>query len=257
MKKILSVILCLFIITNIFSFGQKDNDKEILLLSAAASLINVMTECIGEFEKRFPDIMIRVNYAASGILQQQIAQGAPVDIFFPAGQPHMNILIEKNHIQKNSVQSFITNHLVIVGLQKDFTPNDLTFLTNKTIQSIAVGEFKTVPLGQYTKEVFDNQNIYKIIESKLIFAKDAREVLTWVETANVDAGIVYKTDALASKKVHILAHINPQLHSPINYPIGIAKNSKHQQSARSFIDFLSSPESIAIFEKHGFIIRQP
>jgi molybdate transport system substrate-binding protein len=109
-----------------------------------------------------------------------------------------------------------------------------------------------VPAGQYAKETLRNLNVWNAIEGKMVPAKDVRQVLTYVETGNVDAGIVYKTDALISSKVKIAATANENTHSPIVYPVGVIKNSSHLKQAQLFYDYLHTKKSIQTFEKYGF-----
>ena len=87
-------------------------------------------------------------------------------------------------------------------------------------------------------------DIWKDVESKVVYAKDVRQVLSYVETGNVEAGIVYKTDALVSDKVKIVASADPATHTPIIYPVGIIKDSKHYEAAKDFYEYLQSEECI-------------
>lgn len=98
----------------------------------------------------------------------------------------------------------------------------------------------------------DHLTIWKAVEGKLVYGKDVRQVLTYVETGNVDAGIVYKTDALVSSKVKIVATAKESTHDPIIYPVGVIKSSTHQKEAQLFYDYLHNQKSMKIFEKYGF-----
>ncbi|MGL4981407.1 MAG: molybdate ABC transporter substrate-binding protein [Treponemataceae bacterium] len=253
MKKMLALVLCGFTFFNAFSLGKKDSAKQTLLVCAAASLSNAMKECVSDFQKEHPTIIVRQNYASSGALQQQIEQGASGDIFFSAGSLQMQRLVEKNLIEKATVQSFIQNELVLIT-SKNTSLKSFTDLSNPAIQLIAVGDFKSVPVGYYSKEVLDTLNLFKVVEKKLIYAKDAREVLSWVESANVDAGIVYKTDASNSKKVTVAAQDLNGMHSKIVYPVGIIKSSAKKEIAQTFVNFLASERGRAIFKKYGFLV---
>jgi molybdate transport system substrate-binding protein len=125
-------------------------------------------------------------------------------------------------------------------------------LTGPNVKHVALGEPDTVPAGEYAKEVLTSLGIYNAVNSKAIFAKDVRQVLTYVETGNVDAGIVYSTDALSSTKVRVVARADRATHSPIIYSLAVIKGSKNAAAARGFADYLSGPAARKIFEKYGF-----
>ncbi|NES24088.1 MAG: molybdate ABC transporter substrate-binding protein, partial [Symploca sp. SIO3E6] len=95
-------------------------------------------------------------------------------------------------------------------------------------------------------------NLYDSLSPKLVFAKDVRQVLTYVETGNVDAGIVYKTDAKISAKVQVVATAAADTHSPIIYPVAVLKDSKNPEAAQEFIQFLSSDAAETVFQGYGF-----
>ena len=119
-------------------------------------------------------------------------------------------------------------------------------------EKIALGTRETVPAGQYGVESLQNMKLWSAVESKIVYTKDVRQVLTYTETENVDAGIVYKTDALVSDKVSVVASANEDTHTPIIYPVGVIKDSKHVKEAEDFYHFLQSDEAMKVFEKYGF-----
>jgi molybdate transport system substrate-binding protein len=126
-------------------------------------------------------------------------------------------------------------------------------LKNPAIKKIALGEVKSVPAGQYALEVLNTLKIRDEILSKAVYAKDVREVLTWVETGNVDAGIVYKTDALISKGKVVIAAIAPKgTHKSVVYPAAIVKDCKNQKAAQDFLSYLTDKKAQAVFAKYGF-----
>lgn len=231
--------------------NEAANKKVELTISAAASLQDALTDMKAAFEKEHPNVIINYNFGASGALQQQISQGAPVDIFFSAAEDKFNKLVQDGRIDKTKGTNLVENELVLV------VPTD----SNKGIQSfedltkadkISIGTPEAVPAGQYAKETLEHLNVWNAIEGKMVYAKDVRQVLTYVETNNVDAGIVYKTDALISKKVKIVATAAENTHAPIIYPLGVIKNSTHSKEAQLFYDYLQTEKSLKTFEKYGF-----
>ncbi|OVE65353.1 molybdate ABC transporter substrate-binding protein [Clostridium diolis] len=233
---------------------QKESATEAsieLNISAAASLKEALTDIQDEYKKTAPNVTLTVNYGASGSLQQQIEQGAPCDIFISAGQSQMKALDSKSLLLENTKKDLVKNDLVLVG-PKDTAITGLSDLTSDKVKKIAVGEPKSVPAGQYADEVFTKLGIKDSISSKLVFAKDVKEVLAWSTSGNAEVGFVYKSDALSSKDSKIIETIAEDKHSPITYPIGIIKASKNADAAKAFEDFLFTDTCKKIFEKYGY-----
>ncbi|MFD2442504.1 molybdate ABC transporter substrate-binding protein [Bacillus sp. CGMCC 1.16607] len=232
--------------------GQGVSKKSVeLTISAAASLRDALNEIKETFEKKHSNVKINYNFGASGALQQQISQGAPVDLFFSAAEDKFDALVEEGLIVAEKGIDLVGNEIVIV-VPKDSNLGINTFEDLKKAERISIGTPGSVPAGKYAKETLENLNVWKEIEGKVILAKDVRQVLTYVETNNVDAGIVYKTDALISPKVQIVATANESIHAPIIYPLGVIKNSSHLKEAQLFYEYLQNEDSMETFKKYGF-----
>jgi molybdate transport system substrate-binding protein len=227
------------------------NEKVELIVSAAASLQDALNEITTAFEDENPNVKINYNFGASGSLQQQIFQGAPVDLFFSAAEDKFDQLVEEGLIETENGIDLLGNEIVLV-VPKDSNKGISTFEDIGKAEKISIGTPESVPAGKYAKETLENLNIWKSIERKTVFAKDVRQVLTYVETGNVDAGIVYKTDALVSSKVNIVATAKENTHAAIIYPIGVIKSSSHIKEAKLFYEYLQNKESKMTFEKYGF-----
>jgi molybdate transport system substrate-binding protein len=247
-------ILTILILTLIFqrSAFVTAQTSGTLLISAAASLQNAL-EAIDSQAEQDTGASINYNFAASGALQQQIEQGAPADIFISAAARQMDALQQKGLILTDTRRNLLTNDLVLI------VPNNSTLdltsfrqLTETNVQKIAVGEPRSVPVGQYSEELFKNLGILDQIRSKLVYGNSVRNVLAAVESGNADAGIVYTTDALISNQVKQVATAPDTLHSPIVYPIAVLKDSKNLQTARSYVQFLTSDSAKAVFQRYGF-----
>ncbi len=224
-----------------------------LTVSAASSLQTVLQALEPEFEKAHPQIDLTFNFAASGVLQRQIEQGAPVDVFFSAAPKPINSLLEQQLITQNTHRSIVTNQLaLIVPEQSQVSLTRFEQLTSPQIKKIMVGERTSVPAGQYAQEVFAQLDLSQQLQAKLIFANNVRGVLAAVASANVDAGIVYATDVRQSDRVKQVALAPAQSHSPIVYPIAIVAASSQPQAAQSFIEFLSTAEAKDRFTQAGF-----
>lgn len=222
-----------------------------LTISAAASLTDALGELQQLYQDAHPDVKISFNFGASGALQQQIEQGAPADLFLSAAAKNMKALADKGLIQEQ--RNLLKNELVVVvPSDGDAGVAKLEDLSQASIKKIAVGIPESVPAGNYAKEALTAAGTWDGLQSKLVQGKDVRQVLQYVETANADAGFVYKTDALSSDKVKIAFAVDPALYKPIVYPVGIVKETKHAEAAAGFYAFLQTPEAIKVFEKFGF-----
>lgn len=226
-----------------------------LNISAAVSLKDALTEIQANYQKKNPEVKLVFNLGASGSLQKQIEQGAPADIFISAAPKQMDELEAKNLINKTTRRNLVENKLVLI------VPQNSTLgiakyedLTKSNVQKFSIGEPSVVPAGQYAQEVFKKLGIWDEVKDKIVMAKDVRTVLAYVETGNVEAGIVYKTDAVSSDKVKIVATAPEGSHQPIVYPIAILSGTKQQKAAEDFQNYLTTPESTAVFEKYGFVM---
>jgi molybdate transport system substrate-binding protein len=222
-----------------------------LTVSAAASLQDALNEITVAFVKDHPNVKINYNFGASGALQQQISQGAPVDLFFSAAKDKFDKLVEDGLIEKKKGIDLVGNEIVLV-VPKDASKGITVFEDLTKAEKISIGTPESVPAGQYAKETLENVKVWSAVEGKMVYAKDVRQVLTYVETGNVDAGIVYKTDALISSNVKIVATAKESTHAPIIYPVGVIKNSSHPKEAQLFYDYLQNKKSIQTLEKYGF-----
>ena len=226
-----------------------------LNVSAASSLTDALTEINTLYMQKNKNITIVANYAASGTLQKQIEQGAPADVFISAGAKQMQALQDEGLLLDGTRQNLLTNKVVlVVPIDSTLTMADFTGLTGASVQKIAIGDPESVPAGTYAKQAFDQLGIYDQIQSKLILCSDVKQVLSYVEAGNVDAGIVYATDAAISKKVKVVANAPAEVNAKVVYPLAAIKATKYADAARAYIAFLTTPEAKAIFEKYGFVV---
>ncbi|WP_409291666.1 molybdate ABC transporter substrate-binding protein [Peribacillus sp. SCS-37] len=232
--------------------GEK-KEKVRLTVSAAASLQETLDEIAAVFEKEHADIDVSYNFGSSGALQQQISQGAPVDLFFSAAQDKFRTLADEGLIEIST--ELAGNELVLV-VPKGSGKGINSFQDLGKAGRLALGTPASVPAGQYAKESLKSQGIWEAVKQKVVYGKDVRQVLTYVESNNVDAGVVYKTDALSSSKVEIAASAPENSHTPIIYPAGIVKGTKHGKEAELFYEFLEGKKAMDIMVKHGFKIAE-
>jgi molybdate transport system substrate-binding protein len=236
---------------------ESNNMKHVeLTISAAASLKDALEVIEQMYQEKHPEIELTFNFGGSGSLQKQISHGAPVDLFFSADKEKFDLLVAEGNISKDDGTDLLGNELVlIVPKEKQSSLTSFQDLVKEEIHAISIGTPETVPAGKYAKELLEQINIWKKIDSKVVLAKDVRQVLSYVETSNIDAGIVYKTDAMISDKVEIVATADSNTHTPIIYPIGIIKDTKKYDEAKKFYNYLQSKESMKVFTDYGFTIK--
>ncbi|MGB5593658.1 MAG: molybdate ABC transporter substrate-binding protein [Crocosphaera sp.] len=252
-KQFLALVLATFVTACTASNSKQQNTSKVTLtLSVAASVQDAMKAVQPIYQQENPNIDIVYNFGSSGSLQQQIEQGAPTDIFISAAPKQMNALQKKELLFTETRKNLLENQVVLVTPKDSKETVNFETLSNKNLQKIALGEPKSVPAGEYAKEVLTYLKLYQKLTPKLVFGKNVRQVLFYVETGNVDAGIVYATDAKISDKVKVMANAPQGSHSPIVYPVAVIKESKNPDEAEKFVDFLLGDKAQKVFEDYGF-----
>ncbi len=227
--------------------------KEITV-SAAISLKNAF-EGIGKvFEEKHPGIKVRFNFAASGDLARQIEAGAPVDVFASAALKDMDDIDKKGFILAGTRMNFAANSVVLVTpATTNIRIKSFEDLKKAEVKKIVIGHPKTVPAGRYAEEVLIYLNLWDVVKDKLVFAEHVRQALDYVARNEVDAAMVYSTDAIArSKEVRIVMKAPDGSHQPVVYPIGVVKGSKNEFLAKYFINLVLSTNGKNILKKYGF-----
>jgi molybdate transport system substrate-binding protein len=255
MKTLHRVLASLLLVACILLVGVDTRASEpILRVSAAASLADVLAEINPAFSKTSGS-KVQLNLGASSTLARQIEQGAPADVFFSADRAKMDGLAAKGLVVNETREDQLSNALVVV------VPNDsaaqfksIQDLTAKNVGRIATGDPKAVPVGIYARSYFEKAGIWKDLEPKIVATENVRGALAAVESGNVDAGIVYKTDAAISRKVKVALEIPSMEDLKIVYPMAILKSSTQPKLAAQYLEFLDTPASKTVFEKFGFIV---
>ncbi|WP_422015721.1 molybdate ABC transporter substrate-binding protein [Roseateles sp.] len=223
-----------------------------LTVSAAASLTDAFKELAPKFEATQPGVTLRFNFAASGVLLQQIAQGAPVDVFASADQETMNRGADQKLIAADTRRDFAANSLVLITpVQGSPAIAALADLGKPDVKRIAVGKVASVPVGRYTQQALEGAQLWAGLQPKLVFADNVRQVLDYVSRGEAEAGFVYRTDAeLLKDKVRIAMTVGG--HAPVTYPAAVVADSRQAALARDFVAFLGGAEAQAILAKYGF-----
>lgn len=259
MKKWVMGVLFLFIVALLTAgcgqtagkFGQNTAVRKEITVSAAISLKDALAKIKTDYEKAHPDVKITYNLGASGDLQKQIEQGAPVDLFISAGASQMNQLNKEGLIDPSTRLNLLSNDLVLITPQNGPQIKDLAGLAGPAVKRIALGAPKTVPAGKYAEETLNSAKLLPKLQPKLVYANTVRAVLTDVETGNVDAGFVYHSDALVGKNIKVALTVPDNLHKTIVYPAAVVKNAGQKAAAREFLNYLASPRGMQVFEQFG------
>jgi molybdate transport system substrate-binding protein len=222
---------------------------------AAASLTDSLSKIAAQYEQSTHD-KILFNFAGSSLLARQIEEGASADIFFSADEAQMDRLQNKGLVQAGTRRSRLSNLLVIIVTADSSlsisAPRDLT---SASVARVALADPQAVPAGVYAKEYLKKENLWSAIEPKVVPTANVRGALAGVEAGEVEAAIVYKTDAAISKKVKIVCEVPREKGPNISYPMALLKDAPEPASARRFLQYLNSDAAGKVFKDFGFIVR--
>lgn len=249
-------ILAALVLLILCSAALQAQSRVTLTISAAASLKEGIAEVESAYKQSHPNLDFINNFGSSGTLATQIDQGAPADVFISAADKPMDDLQAKGLILAGTRRNLLRNTLVLIA-PIGSRLRDFQGLADGSIKLIALGDPASVPAGLYGQQTLSALHLLDRINSKIVMGKDVRQVLTYVETGNADAGLVYSTDASASGKVLVVATAPESSHQPIIYPAAVVRGSRNQDAAQKFVDSLAGPEARAIFVRRGFTIAAP
>lgn len=267
MKKTVSLLLSLAILlTGCTALAEAAPGKIELVVFAAASMTESLTKLAEMYKAVAPDVSITFNFDSSGTLQTQIEEGAEADAFISAGQKQMNELDITAGAEKNPKgQDFIlmgtrfdllTNTVVLIvpeGSDKGIASFD-DVATDK-VGLIALGN-SDVPVGQYAQEIFTYLGVWDKLnaDGKITFGSNVKEVLAQVESAVVDCGVVYISDAATGTGIQVVATAPEGSHKPVNYPAAVLKASKNAFAAKAFLEYLKTDAATKVFTDIGFAV---
>ncbi|MCL2865940.1 MAG: molybdate ABC transporter substrate-binding protein [Lachnospiraceae bacterium] len=254
MKKMVGLLLVFVLSLGLLAgCGSTEDVEEVeLIIGAAMSLKDVTEELARVYMEENPHVTLTFSYASSGALQTQIEEGAPMDIFMSAAAAQMNNLIEQDLIYGDS--TVVAGNEVVLVVPEGNPANVQGFedVATDQVSMVGLGDPETMPIGRFAQEVFVNLGIEDVVYAKANLGSDVRQVLTWVEMNEVEAGVVFKTDAMTTDQVEIVAVADADLHAPSLNPVGIVEASQNKEVAGSFIAFLMSPVAQQIFADFGF-----
>jgi molybdate transport system substrate-binding protein len=225
-----------------------------ILVSAAASLAEVLKEISNGYRSKSKHT-VRFNFGPSSGLARQIEEGAPANLFLSADLPQMDTLDRNGRLEPGTRKNLLSNQLVIIVPADSklamASPKDLV---KSGVKRIALGEPSSVPVGVYSRKYLADEGLWNQVKPKIVPVQDVRATLAAVESGNVEAGFVYKTDAAVSKKVKVAFQVPSEKGPKIVYPIAIIKESKRKDAARDFMSYVQSPAAKDAFKRYGFVV---
>ncbi len=253
MKKRYRLSIVLFSVCLVTLTASFASASDAIAVSAAISLKNAFEE-IGKIYESMHHSKVIFNFGASGNLLKQIAGGAPVDVFASAAQKDMDEAERQGLVLPETRTDFAGNKVVlIVPAEAETSLKSFEGLSSAEIKRIAAGNPKTVPAGRYADDVFRYYNIWDLIKQKLILTENVRQALDYVVRGEVDAGVVYATDAaMETRAVRIIASAPESSHKPVVYPVAVVKGASDKSAAMAFIALLQSAQGKKILQKYGF-----
>ena len=246
---------CLLVLSGLLSTAQAGTVK----VYAAASLTNAMTDIAHIYQTHYPTTNIVPVFGASSALAKQVEAGASSDLFFSADQDWVNYLVQKKVIHSNAVKPLLFNQLVAISPQNlniAFKSSPAFNFAKSFKGHLCTGQMESVPVGKYAKQSLIKLNWFESLKGRIVGTDDVRSALAFVERGECQVGIVYKTDALISRKVKIIGIFPANSHSPIVYPLALTKQGQKNKEAVQFEKFIkSSKQAKAIFQKYGFSVK--
>ncbi len=230
-----------------------DGQQRDLLVSAAAGLKNAFTE-LGRVFDSSHDTKTTFNFAAAGVLEKQIEAGAPADVFASSDPKFIDLLVRAGLLDSSSVTPFATNRIVLI-VPADSTADISCFadLAEPNVRKVATGDPNTTPLGAATLEILPALEIEASVISKLVYTETVNQTLTYVIGGDVDAGIVWSSEALAGgDKIHLAATADPAWYAKVEFDLGLIGASSKKKLGQEFIDFVLSDEGQSILKRYGW-----
>lgn len=249
MKRFILFILFGIVLT---SCNQQDpsSQQTSLRISAASSLTTVMKEIKKQYENKHPEQKITIHYASSGTLAHQLIQGAPSDLYISASERWMDKVVREGLIQQEDVQPLLKNRLILASYQGNEI--QISQLADEAFNQFAMGDPESVPAGAYAKQALEHAKVWKTVKDKAVYGKNVRQVASYIQSQNVEAGFVYQSDVQALKGIQESQVISEKYHEPITYPMGMISESQNH-SLVVFLKYLKGPEAKKVFQSYGFV----
>ena len=247
----LAAVLCVLTAMALAACSQNSGADDELLVFAATSLTDAMAEAAEEFEAS-SGTKVEVSFGPSRALAQQIARGANPDLYFAAGQPPMDFLVEGGHVAADGVVRLLSNKIVLITGRDVPSIGDINALADSDLERIVMPDPEIAPAGNYTRTALQNLGLWERMQPRIVFANDVRATLTYVQTGNADAGFLYQTDAATADDIAALDIVPVDSYPDVVYPAAVVQGGKNDAGAKAMLEFLKSEAAKEIFRRHGF-----
>lgn len=258
MKRFGMTLLCLFLLAGCSAQGRasgsakKQSKQTEINVAAASDLTKSFRQISKQFEKQ-TGIKVKLVFAASGELEQQIENGAPYDVFAAANADYVNQLADKNMLVPGTKTVYAYGKIGIAAKQSShLSIRSLKDLTRPEVKKIAIANPETAPYGLAAKQALQKAGIWDEVKSKLVYAKNISDTLTYVKSGNTEAGIV--SLSLAQGEKLAIASISSSLYNPLKQTAGVVKSSKKQEAAKKFVHYLAGKEAQNTMKKYGYAV---
>jgi molybdate transport system substrate-binding protein len=223
-----------------------------VLVSAAASQTNPFKDQAADYQAAHPGTRVLTTFGASDVVLRQITEGAPADVFASADQRTMDRAAAAQAIEPASRVDFARNEVVlVVPADNPRAIRSVRDLAKPDVRRIALGNPASVPVGRYTRAALEQTGAWDAVEAHAILGQNVRQVLSYVERGEVDAGFVFATDAATMKdRVRIVQTVETP--TPVVYPIALVRREGRAPEAAGFLDYVVSPEGQAVLARYGF-----
>ena len=256
MKKLILWTLALVMMAAPMAAPAAQAEKVELYVLAAASLTDVMAQIADSYKEIAPDVGITFVFDSSGTLQSQIEAGATADVFVSAAQRQMDALEEGGLIKRESRKDLLLNQVVLIlPAASELVLSSFEDVAGDLVKMIAIGD-ESVPVGQYTQQIYEYLGTWDAVKAKANLGGNARAVLSWVASGDVDCGIVYATDAASTVGVKVTAQAPEGSHTPVIYPAAVVDGTKNAEAAQAFLDYLSGDAARSLFIAAGFTMAE-
>ena len=229
-----------------------DNSSDPVLVFAAASLSDPVTELVRQFEEE-TGTPVDISFGGSNALARQITAGAPADLFISAGPAPIDLLIQESVAVADDAVVLFSNQLVIVAGQELTGVDSLESLASDRVARIAIVDPELGPAGLYAQQALRSAGLWNTLLDKIVLTQDVRLVMTHVGAGTVDAGIVYRTDALTEPSLELAYTVPAEFHARIQYVGVVIHDSDRRLPASRLLEFVASPEGSETFRRYGFI----
>lgn len=234
--------------------GAMAGARREITVGAGAGLLDALELIKNSFEAANPDITVSFTFASGGAITAQVKQGAPLDaVIFPAGGGHMDTLEHEGLIAPETrFVAALDKIVLVVSSNAKVAGDPWKWLSSPSVRKIAIGDPQIVPAGAYAMQVLRHMGLDKLLAERLVYARTVRQVLTYVELGDADAGLVYGSTLYKSTKARAIAEAPSGSHESVVFEGAMVKGTKHEREAQRFLAYLRSPEARKAFEECGF-----